>query len=189
MTGDLDLRGNKLILPGEIDMDRKLITNMDTDENNDLCAVNMITLKNKVGVTHEKDKDIDLQDKYSAINSKQQSFADLAINYDNLISYNDAKNIFLSRKETFPMETALDMGNHTIFNVKDPIMADHGANKKYVDYQHSHSLLTDGTNYLKAHMNWNSKRIESLSDPVNSMDAANKKICRCRNSEKSSRDQ
>ena len=45
MTGDLDLRGNKLILPGEIDMNRKLITNMDTDENQDLSAVNMATLK------------------------------------------------------------------------------------------------------------------------------------------------
>ena len=33
MTGDLDLRGNKIILPGEIDMDRKLITNLATDPN------------------------------------------------------------------------------------------------------------------------------------------------------------
>ena len=48
MTGDLDLRGNKIILPGEIDMDRKLITNLDTDSNQDLSAVNMVTLKNKI---------------------------------------------------------------------------------------------------------------------------------------------
>ena len=48
MVGDLNLRGNKIILPGEIQMDRKLITNLDTDENQDLSAVNMITLKNKV---------------------------------------------------------------------------------------------------------------------------------------------
>ena len=45
MTGDLDLRGQKLINPGEIEMNRKLITNLGTDENNDLSAVNMITLK------------------------------------------------------------------------------------------------------------------------------------------------
>ena len=32
MTGDLDMRGNKIILPGEIDMNRKLITNLDTDK-------------------------------------------------------------------------------------------------------------------------------------------------------------
>ena len=48
MTGDLDLRGNKIIFPGEIDMDRKLITNLDTDPNQDLSAVNMATLKTKV---------------------------------------------------------------------------------------------------------------------------------------------
>ena len=48
MTGDLDLRGNKIILPGEIDMDRKLITNLATDPNQDLSAVNMVTLKNNV---------------------------------------------------------------------------------------------------------------------------------------------
>ena len=35
MTGDLDLRGQKLINPGEIKMNRKLITNLDTDEDND----------------------------------------------------------------------------------------------------------------------------------------------------------
>ena len=33
LAGDLDLRGNKIILPGEINMDQKLITNLDTDEN------------------------------------------------------------------------------------------------------------------------------------------------------------
>ena len=45
MTGDLDLRGNKLILPGEINMNRKLIKDLDTDKNDDLSAVNMVTLK------------------------------------------------------------------------------------------------------------------------------------------------
>ena len=49
MTGDLDMRGNKIILPGEIDMNRKLITNLDTDQNQDLSAVNMATLKTNIG--------------------------------------------------------------------------------------------------------------------------------------------
>ena len=65
MTGDLDLRGQKLINPGEIKMNRKLITNLGTDENNDLSAVNMITLKkfhpNAPAPTHEVTKDIDLK--------------------------------------------------------------------------------------------------------------------------------
>ena len=35
--------------------------------------------------------------------------------------------------KTFAMQVGLDMGNQTIFNVKDPTVSDHGANKKYVD--------------------------------------------------------
>ena len=48
MAGDLNLNGKKLIFPGEIDMNRKLITNLDTKSDDDLSAVNMITLKNKL---------------------------------------------------------------------------------------------------------------------------------------------
>ena len=55
MTGDLDLRGNKIISPSEIDMDRKLIVNLDTDSNQDLSAVNMTTLKIKVEPKADKD--------------------------------------------------------------------------------------------------------------------------------------
>ena len=55
----------------------------------------------KLSLIHENDKNIDLKEKYNIINSKQQSFTDLTKNYDNLVSYNDVKDIFLSRKETF----------------------------------------------------------------------------------------
>ena len=48
LTGTCNLNGNKIIFPSEIDMDQKLITNLDTNLNQDLSAVNMITLKNKV---------------------------------------------------------------------------------------------------------------------------------------------
>ena len=132
ITGDLDLRGNKLILPGEINMNRKLIKNLDVDENDDLSAVNMVTLK-KFSSLPSTSGDIDLQEKFNVKNSKQQNFSHLSANYDNLVSFSDVKNIFLSRKETFPMEAGLDMGNHTIFNVKDPTVNDQGVNKKYVD--------------------------------------------------------
>ena len=54
MTGDLDLRGNKIILPGGVDMNRKLITNLDTDPNQDLSAVNMTTLKTNIGSKADK---------------------------------------------------------------------------------------------------------------------------------------
>ena len=124
ITGDLDLRGQKLINPGEIEMNRKLITNLDTDEDNDLSAVNMITLKKfhpaAPEPTHEVTKDIDLKELFNVVQSKQQTYHDSGTHYDNLVSYNDVKNIFLSRKDTFPMETALDMGNQTISMLKIP---------------------------------------------------------------------
>ena len=68
MTGDLDLRGNKLILPGEINMNRKLIKDLDTDESDDLSVVNMITLKKFSKNTSSSEnvtKDIDLKDKFN----------------------------------------------------------------------------------------------------------------------------
>ena len=100
-------------------MNRKLIKDLNTDESDDLSAVTMATLKKFSTGTAA---DIDLQDKYNVKNSKQQSFSHLASNYDNLVSYDDVKNIFLSRKETF------DMGNLAT-------VADQGANKKYVDVE------------------------------------------------------
>ena len=48
------MRGNKIILPGEIDMNRKLITNLDTVQNQDLSAVNMVTLKTNIGQKVDK---------------------------------------------------------------------------------------------------------------------------------------
>ena len=39
MKGDLDTRGNRIILPSEINMDGKLITELGTDKNQDLSTV------------------------------------------------------------------------------------------------------------------------------------------------------
>ena len=111
-------------------MNRKLIKNLDVDETDDLSAVNMATLKK---FSSSSSGDIDLHDKFNVKNSKPQSFQEMQTNYDNLISYEDAKKAFLSKKETFAMEADLNMGNHQILNVKDPTIADHGVNKKYVD--------------------------------------------------------
>ena len=175
MTGDLDLRGQKLIKPGEIQMNRKLITNLDTDENNDLSAVNMITLKkfhpNAPAHTHEVTKNIDLKELFNVVKSKQQTYNDFATNYDNLVSYNDVKNIFLSRKQTFPMETALDMGNHTIFHVKDPTVDDQGVNKRYVD---KFLPLSGGT--MKKKLSMGGNKIINIGRPMRDADAATKKF-------------
>ena len=137
MTGDLDLRGQKLINPGEIEMNRKLITNLDTDENNDLSAVNMITLKkfhpNAPAPTHEVTKYIDLKELFNVVKSKQRNLNELKTHYDSLVSFEEVKENFLSRREEFPMETQLDMNHNSITNLKDPAFGGEAATKTYVD--------------------------------------------------------
>ena len=137
MTGDLDLRGQKLINPGEIEMNRKLITNLDTDEDNDLSAVNMITLKkfhpNAPAHTHEVTKDIDLKELFNVVQSKQRSLNELKTHYDSLVSFEEVKENFLSRQEEFPMETQLNMNHNSITNLKDPQFGGEAATKTYVD--------------------------------------------------------
>ena len=63
------------------------------------------------------DNNLDLQDNYNVVNSKQQSFTHLKANYDNLVSFNDVNNIFLGREESYPMKVNLNMGNNIIHNV------------------------------------------------------------------------
>ena len=137
MTGDLDLRGQKLINPGEIEMNRKLITNLGTDENNDLSAVNMITLKkfhpNVPEHTHEVTKDIDLKELFNVVKSKQRSLNELKTHYDSLVSFEEVNENFLSRQEEFPMETQLNMNHNSITNLKDPEFGGEAATKTYVD--------------------------------------------------------
>ena len=110
MTGDLNLRGNKIILPGEIDMDQKLITNLDTNENQDLSAVNMITLKNKLEPKADKDYvNYDITKQNALINNTfvkktgDTMGGDLILqpqpypvrgNTDKAVSYNTTRSIF-----------------------------------------------------------------------------------------------
>ena len=150
MVGDLDLRGNKIILPGEIQMDRKLITNLDTDENQDLSAVNMITLKNKVEPKADKDYvDFEITKQNALINNTfvkktgDQMNGDLILPHDSYpvegntnkaISYETQREIFLSRRESFPMQADINMNNNFIQNVVTPTSSHQVTNKGYCDY-------------------------------------------------------
>ena len=150
MVGDLDLRGNKIILPGEIQMDRKLITNLDTDENQDLSAVNMITLKNKVGPKADKDYvDFEITKQNALMNNTfvkktgDQMNGDLILPHDSYpvdgntnkaISYETQREIFLSRRESFPMQADINMNNNFIQNVATPTSSHQVTNKGYCDY-------------------------------------------------------
>ena len=139
MTGDLDMRGNKIILPGEIDMNRKLITNLDTDPNQDLSAVNMVTLKTNIGQKVDK--------KYVDAKFVQKTGGTLTGNLilvhdsypvqgntNKAVSYETQREIFLSRKESFPMQADINMDNNFLQNVATPASSHQGANKGYCDY-------------------------------------------------------
>ena len=142
MTGDLDMRGNKIILPGEIDMNRKLITNLDTDQNQDLSAVNMATLKTNIGQKVDK-KYVDDENAKFVKKTGDVLSGDLILprdsfpvqgNTNKAVSYETQREIFLSRKESFPMQADINMNNNFIQNVATPTSSHQGANKGYCDY-------------------------------------------------------
>ena len=173
MTGDLDLRGQKLINPGEIKMNRKLITNLDTDEDNDLSAVNMITLKkfhpNAPAPTHEVTKDIDLKELFNVVQSKQRSLNELKTHYDSLVSFEEVKENFLSRREEFPMETQLNMNHNSITNLKQPAFGGEAATKDYAD-----SKLSRFGGIMSGDINMSQNVVTNLSVPKGNTDAATK---------------
>ena len=139
MTGDLDMRGNKIILPSGIDMNRKLITNLDTDQNQDLSAVNMATLKTNIRQKVDK-KYVD--DKFVKKTGGTLT-GDLILVHDSYpvqgntnkaVSYETQREIFLSKKESFPMQADINMNNNFLQNVATPTSSHQGANKGYCDY-------------------------------------------------------
>ena len=187
MTGDLDLRGQKLINPGEIEMNRKLITNLGTDEDNDLSAVNMITLKkfhpNVPDHTHEVTKDIDLKELFNVVKSKQRNLDELKTHYDSLVSFEEVKENFLSRQEEFPMETQLNMNHNSITNLKDPTFGGEAATKKYVDATSSTIVSSTAASIatklglsggkMTGSIDMNKNKIINLPEPTEINDAVN----------------
>ena len=187
MTGDLDLRGQKLINPGEIKMSRKLITNLVTDEDNDLSAVNMITLKkfhpDAPEPTHEVTKDIDLKELFNVVKSKQRNLNELKTHYDSLVSFEEVKENFLSRQEEFPMETQLDMNHNSITNLKDPQFGGEAATKKYVDATSSTIVSSTAASIatklglsggkMTGSIDMNKNKIINLPEPTEINDAVN----------------
>ena len=187
MTGDLDLRGQKLINPGEIEMNRKLITNLGTDEDNDLSAVNMITLKkfrlNAPAPTHEVTKDIDLKELFNVVKSKQRNLNELKTHYDSLVSFEEVKENFLSQQEEFPMETQLNMNHNSITNLKDPTFGGEAATKTYVDATSSTIVSSTAASIatklglsggkMTGSIDMNKNKIINLPEPTEINDAVN----------------
>ena len=87
-------------------------------------------------------------------------------NTNKALSYSAARAIFLSKKEGGSMLQPLDMNNHFITNIKDPVNSDHGVNKKYVDNQLAKKLDKG----VKIDMKNNA--ITNVKFPVNQKDVA-----------------
>ena len=187
MVGDLDLRGNKIILPGEIQMDQKLITNLDTDENQDLSAVNMITLKNKVEPKADKDYvDFEITKQNASINNTfvkktgDQMNGDLILPHDSYpvggntnkaISYESQREVFLSRQESFPMQADINMNNNFIQNIATPTSSHQVTNKGYCDYNF---LNRQSGGVLMGSLSMNRNDLTGIPAPKYGSSAANK---------------
>ena len=150
---------------GNLEMSQKKIKNLTTDESVDLCAVNMATLKKHSAAAG----DIDLQEKYNVLNSKQRSLNELKTHYDSLVSFEEVKQNFLSRVETFAMATTLDMNNNVILNLKDPKLGKEPATKDYADKK---LALTGGR--MTGAINMGTKEITNLGTPTGNANAATK---------------
>ena len=87
-------------------------------------------------------------------------------NLNKVISYELQREIFLSKKEGGSMLQSLDMNNHFITNIKDPVNSDHGVNKKYVDNQLAKKLDKG------AKIDMKNNAITNLNFPTNKRDAA-----------------
>ena len=87
-------------------------------------------------------------------------------NMNKALSYSAARIIFLSKKEGGSMLQPLDMNNHFITNIKDPVNSDHGVNKKYVDNQLAKKLDKG------AKIDMKNNAITNVKFPVNQKDVA-----------------
>ena len=72
----------------------------------------------------------------------------------------------------------LDMGDHSIQKVGDPVNSDDVATKNYVDaeigYISTPFLKLDGTRAMTGVLNMNDQKISNLGDPINDKDSINK---------------
>ena len=171
MTGDLDMRGNKIILPGELNMNRKLITNLDTDQNQDLSAVNMTTLKTTIRQKVDGKFVKKTGDTLSGDLILPHDSFPVQGNTNKAVSYETQREIFLSRKESFPMQTDINMNNNFIQNVATPTSSHQGANKGYCDYNF---LNKQKGGVLMGSLSMNQNDLFEIPAPKHGSSAANK---------------
>ena len=109
--GDLDMRGHTI-----------KYLKLDNTESAAARVAELILKLNRSG--DEMDGDLILQPQPYPIQG----------NTHKAISYNTTRSIFLSRKESFPMDVDIDMNNNLIQNVAPPTSSHQATNKGYCDY-------------------------------------------------------
>ena len=171
MTGDLNMHGNKIILPGKIDMNRKLITNLATDQNQDLSAVNMATLKTNIGQKVDGKFVKKTGDTLTGDLILPRDSFPVQGNTNKAVSYETQREIFLSRKESFPMQADINMDNNFIQNVATPTSSHQGANKGYCDYNF---LNKQKGGVLMGSLSMNQNDLFEIPAPKYGSSAANK---------------
>ena len=82
-------------------------------------------------------------------------------NTNKAISYETQREIFLSRKESFPMQTDINMDNNVILNLPEPTLSNHLTTKEYVDHDQSFSLKLDKN--VSSDINMNNKKITNVA--------------------------
>ena len=102
--------GFNLTSDGNYDMVNEKLANLADGTN----PTDAITLQKLDAVDFQRiTRDIDLQDTYNVINSKQKTFNEMNARRNTLVCFEDVRDVFVSRKESvFPMASYLDMGNN-----------------------------------------------------------------------------
>ena len=102
--------GFNLTSDGNYDMVNEKLANLADGTN----PTDAITLQQLDAVDFQRiTRDIDLQDTYNVINSKQKTFNEMNARRNTLVCFEDVRDVFVSRKESvFPMASYLDMGNN-----------------------------------------------------------------------------
>ena len=156
--------GFTLSADGNFDVQSKKLENVLPGTSNSDAVV-----KSQVVVV-DGNGDLDLKEKANILNSKQRNLNELKTHYDSLVSYEEVKQNFLSRVETFAMGTTLDMNHNSILNLKDPLLGKEAATKDYADKK---LALTGGR--MSGTINMGTYEITNLAEPTGNSNAATKK--------------
>ena len=83
--------------------------------------------------------------------------------YINAVSYQA-----FNRDDPDPMEDPINMDNHRILNLADPVNNSDASNKKYIDNETSKLLPLDGSKVMSGNLNLNGNSITNVKDPTSS---------------------